>query len=271
LWPPSGVRAVERRLGVGGRMPLPVDRDTGPDRRGGVARDAHMADRRCAGGEIDHDRIGAGDRKREGERIGPEQRIDAAGRVHPHRMRVGEGHADQPGAGDALHVIAEAEDVAAADERDRGDARLARLADGEIGGVHAGDVAGAAIAVEARGRRRLVGDADVRPPVEVAGPQLADGRVDVIGSLNVMAVQVGVDHAVGILRGVVVVAAGGTEDAHQEIPQHVGRNGDRLRAAHRGALSPSCQLMPAMARAITRTHSAKSSMRIASSGLWLPF
>src|SRR5205814_6340475 len=77
-----GQRAVERRLRVNGGISLPVDGDPGWNRRAAVVCDAHVPYRRCAGGEIDDDRVLPGDRKAQGERICAKQRVDAAGGMH---------------------------------------------------------------------------------------------------------------------------------------------------------------------------------------------
>ena len=113
-------------------------------------------------------------------------------------MGVGKDHADQTGTRDLLDIIAEHEDIAAADQTDRADAGLVRLAHGDVGCEHAGDVTRSAVAVDARGRRRFADDFRLGAAVQAPGAQFPHRRVNMVGSLNMMAVQIGLDHPLRI-------------------------------------------------------------------------
>jgi hypothetical protein len=141
-----------------------------------------------------------------------------------------------------LGVVAQHEDIAATDEADGTNPDLARFADGDIRREDAGDVTWSAVAIDARRRRRFIHDFRLGTPVQAPGAQLPHRRVDVIGALDMMTVQVGLDHALRGCTGIFRVASGGRKNAREKVAQAVDRDRDRFRGAHARTLrSAACQ------------------------------
>ena len=186
---------VERLVRVSGRIALSVDRDACRNRRIRIARLPNVTDGRRARGEIHHNRVSACARKREGNRIRAHYWINAPRNMYAHRMRIREGHTDQAGLRYPFDIIAKAEDVTAANQCHRGDPRDFCFFDRKVGGHQAGDMTGTTVAVDTGGARRFVCDARVGAPIEPLGAKIRNGRIDVIGALDVVSMQVSVDHA----------------------------------------------------------------------------
>src|SRR5262249_6468306 len=159
--------------------------------------------------------------------------------------------------------------VAATNQRNRANAGGFRFFDRQLRRGHPSDMTGAAVAIDARCRSGLVRDLCLGPAVQPPGAQLAHRRIDVVGALDVMTVQISVHDTVCAELGIFGTAASGTKNSHQKVMQHILLNCDCCRLAH-GA-TPASQSRLAMPSASTRTASSKSSICIASSGLWLPF
>jgi hypothetical protein len=85
------------------------------------------------------------------------------------------------------------------------------------------------VAIDARRRRRFIHDFRLGTPVQAPGAQLPHRRVDVIGALDMMTVQVGLDHALRGCTGIFRVASGGRENAREKVAQAVDRDRDRFR------------------------------------------
>src|SRR6516165_9669703 len=130
---------------------------------------------------------------------------------------------------------------------------------------------GATIAIDARRRRSLVRDLCLGLPVQPPGAQLAHHRIDVIGALDVMTVQIGIHRTFCAELGISRAATGGTKNPHQKVMQHILLDCDCCRLAHGVPAAGTHQSRLAMPSANARTASSKSSIRMASSGLWLPF
>ena len=106
----------------------------------------------------------------------------------------------------------------------------------------AGDVTYSAVAIDACGGRRFIHDFRLGTPVQAPGAQLPHRRIDVIGALDMMAAQVGLDHAPRSCTGIFRVASGGLKNACEKVAQAVDRDRDRFRDGHARTLrSAACQ------------------------------
>jgi hypothetical protein len=173
-----------------------------------------MPNGRIARRQIDDDRVCAGDGKSERDRIGAEQRVDAAGRMDTHRMGIREDDPDHACIGHDLCIVAEPKYVATTDQRNRANASIFRLFDRQLSRGHAGDMTGATVAIDARRRSRLVRDPCLNASVQSPGAQLAHGRIDVVGALDVMTMQIGVYRTVCAELGIFGGAASGAKNSH---------------------------------------------------------
>src|SRR5262249_29497112 len=134
----------------------------------------------------------------------------------------------------------------------------------ELGSENADDVTGSSIAVDAGGRRGFLRDTRLRAAIEAARAQFPDRREDMIDPLDVMAGKVRGEHPVRIHLRILPIASSRHENACEKFAQHLRLDANLL-GTH------GFKTKPATPPASTRTASLKSSMRIASCGLWLPF
>ena len=191
--------AVHERAGVGGRRAVFVQHRAFGQRRPAVARLANLVHGDLRGGDVEKHRVAVGVRKAGGDGVGADAALEAAmrGDGNPPPLRVAEGQPDEPRRGRHFGIRADPPDMFVVAHRDRGDARRARLFDGERHAEPGGEVAESAPAVHHRRgrgfghRARRAGGVDQA----VAHPPDIDG--DVAYPVAVVADEVRLDHETG--------------------------------------------------------------------------